>query len=171
MKKFFSTTACLLLAFGLAAVVYAAPADVGAGGQGFQEGHGPGMHHMFHSPLNLSADQRQKMKEIRERFRADTHDLRYAIQEQRIEMRKLFTDPKADDAAITAKHKELSALVAKLKDRKFQMKLECRKVLTPEQIRMLDRFRFGRSMGRCMQRPMPMFHGSEGMRGGQDSMK
>jgi len=99
------------------------------------------------------------MREIRDRFWADTHDLRYDMAEKRIEMRKLFTDPKADDAALTATQKELRDIMLKLMDRKAQMKIEWRKVLKPEQIRMLDRpfrhphpFRHGEGHG-------PHFHG------------
>jgi Spy/CpxP family protein refolding chaperone len=92
----------------------------------------------FHSPLNLSREQREKMREIRDRFWADTHNLRYDMAEKRIEMRKLFTDPKADDAALMATQKELRDIMLKLMDRKAQMKIEWRKVLKPEQIRMLD---------------------------------
>jgi Spy/CpxP family protein refolding chaperone len=54
-------------------------------------------------------------------------------------MRKLFTDPKAPDSALLAKQKELDALLVKLMDRKAQMKIEWRRVLTPEQIEKLDR--------------------------------
>ena len=158
MKKFLSMIVCLLLTIGLAAVVFAAPPD-GGPPAGFQKDHGPGPQHMFHSPLNLTQEQIQKMREIRERFEADTHDLRYDIREKRIEMRKLFTDPKTGDAALQAKHRELSGLVMKLMDRKAQMKLEWRKVLTPEQIRMLDRFPFRHFMGRCGHGPhFPFMH-------------
>ena len=161
MKKFFSTIVCLLLGLGLAAVVVAAPPDAGPPGPGdFQKDHGPGPQHMCRSPLNFSPEQRQKMREIRERFEADTHDLRYNIREKRIEVQKLFTDPLADDAAILAKQKELSGLVMMLMDKRAQMKREWRKVLTPEQIRMLDR-PFGPFMHHQGHPPMFMFHGPD----------
>jgi len=54
-------------------------------------------------------------------------------------MRKLFTDPKTDDAALLAKHKEISKLRQQLSDKKAGMKIEWRKILTPEQIAKLDR--------------------------------
>lgn len=138
--KNFTMIVCALLWIGLAAVAFAAPPDSSPPGppQGFHKDHGPAAHHEFHSPLNLSQEQRGKMREIRDRFWADTHDLRYNMVEKRIEMRKLFTDPKADDAALMATQKELHDIMLKLMDRKAQMKIEWRKVLTPEQIRMLD---------------------------------
>jgi Spy/CpxP family protein refolding chaperone len=141
--KNFTMILCTLLWIGLAGVVCAAPPDSGPpgppGAQGFHKDHGPALHHEFHSPLNLSQEQRAKMREIRERFLADTHDLRYDMAEKRIEMRKLFTNPKTDDASLLAKHKEVRDIMLKLMDRKAQMKIEWRKVLNPEQIKMLDR--------------------------------
>ena len=93
MKKLYMTV-CVLLWIGLATVVFAAPPDAGPPGpHGFQESHGHEALHKIGSVLKLSQEQREKMREIRERFWADTHDLRYDIREKRIEMRKLFTDP------------------------------------------------------------------------------
>jgi len=139
MKNFIMIV-CALLWVGLAAVAFAAPPDSSPPGpQGFHKDRGAAAHHEFHSPLNLSQEQREKMREIRDRFWADTHDLRYDMAEKRIEMRKLFTDPKADDAALMATQKELRDIMLRLMDRKAQMKIEWRKVLKPEQIRMLDR--------------------------------
>jgi Spy/CpxP family protein refolding chaperone len=77
------------------------------------------------------------MREVRNRYYTDTHDLRYDIRIKRLEMQKLFTDPKVDDATLLTKEKELSALKLKLMDRKAEMKLAWRKILTPEQIQKL----------------------------------
>jgi Spy/CpxP family protein refolding chaperone len=54
-------------------------------------------------------------------------------------MRKLFTDPKTDDATLLAKQEEISKLRQQLSDKKAGMKIEWRKILTPEQIAKLDR--------------------------------
>ncbi len=138
--KNFTMIVCALLWIGITGVVFAAPPDSGPPcAQGFHKDHGPAPCHEFHSPFNFSQEQRAKMREIRDHFWADTHDLRFDMAEKRIEMRKLFTDPKTDDAALLAKQKEIRDIVLKLMDRKAQMKIEWRKVLTPEQIKMLDR--------------------------------
>ena len=154
-----------LFIFGLATVVVfaappdQAPADQGTAPQGMMHqgmGHEGMMHQrmthegMMHQGmghegearqhgLKLTAEQREKMREIRKAFWADTHDLRYDIQMKRLELKKLFTDPKADDATLLAKEKELNAMRQKLMDRRAEMKIEWRKVLTPEQLGMLDR--------------------------------
>ena len=138
--KNFTMVVCALLWVAIAGVVFAAPPDSGPpGAQGFHKDYGPAAHHEFRPPFNFSQEQRAKMREIRDRFLADTHDLRYDLAEKRIEMRKLFTDPKTDDAALLAKQKEVRDIILKLMDRKAQMKIEWRKVLSPEQIKMLDR--------------------------------
>lgn len=97
------------------------------------------MHHRLAEFLNLSKEQKDKMRDIRRAFFADTHDLRYDIRLKRIEMRKLFTDPKTSDEALLAKQREMDMLIMKLMDRRAVMKVELRKVLTPEQIEKLDR--------------------------------
>ncbi len=122
--------------------VFAAPPDSFGGPRNpanFQQPKG------FGSFLNLSQEQRDKMRELRDRFLTSTHDLRYDIVQKRVEMKKLFTDPKADDATLLAKERELNALRQKLMDMKAQAKIEWRKILTPEQIQKLDRMpgRFG----------------------------
>ena len=89
--------------------------------------------------LDLSDEQLAKMKELKSSFRNDTRDLRYNLAIKRIEMRKLFTDPKTDDATLLAKQKEISKLRQQLSDKKAQMRVDWRKILTPEQIAKLDR--------------------------------
>jgi len=66
--------------------------------------------------------------------------------EKRVEMRKLFTDPKADQATLLSKERELSAMRQKLMERRAQAILEWRSILTPEQIQKLDMMPRGRGM-------------------------
>jgi Spy/CpxP family protein refolding chaperone len=133
----------------LATVVFAAPPDPGASttvparshsSASFHGLHGWGCsHHGFWSRLNLSKEQIDKMREIKNRYYTETRDTRYDLAQKRLEMRKLFTDSKTDDATLLAKQKELSTLRLKLMDKKAQMMIEKRKVLTPEQLQKLDR--------------------------------
>ncbi|MGD0659881.1 MAG: Spy/CpxP family protein refolding chaperone [Syntrophorhabdales bacterium] len=136
MKRFYLVLLALAV-IGLTTAVFAAPPDPGQPvPQGFQKHHG---FHKFGPHLNLTQEQREKMKEIGKRFRADIHDLKYDVRIKGLEVRKLFTDPKTDDATLLAKEKELNGLKVKLMDKKAEMKVEWRKILTPEQIRVLDR--------------------------------
>jgi Spy/CpxP family protein refolding chaperone len=88
--------------------------------------------------LNLSPEQKEKMKESRSLYHSDTRDLRYDLAAKRLEMRKLFTDPKTDEATLLAKQKELNTLRQQLLEKMSQRKMEWRKILTPEQITKLD---------------------------------
>jgi zinc resistance-associated protein len=111
-------------------------ANAADSGKSYAEGHGK---FDFAKKLNLSKNQLEKMKDLHSRFQNETRDLRYDLAIKRIEMRKLFTDPKTDDAALLAKQKELSSLREQLSEKRAQMKIEWRKILTPEQIAKLDR--------------------------------
>jgi Spy/CpxP family protein refolding chaperone len=134
-----------LFLLALATVVLAAPPDPGPSAPGSTVCYqGPiGQHHRFASFLNLSTEQRDKMRDLRKRFWADTHDLRYDILQKRLDVKKLFTDPKTDDATLLAKQRELNALRGTLMDKRAQMKIEWRKMLIPEQIQKLDTLDMG----------------------------
>lgn len=148
--------ALVLVLAGTAA--FAAPAVTGQGAPGRAAFGGPSTmghhHHGMGALLGLTDDQKARMKEIRNRFSAETHDLRYDLMQKRVEMRKLFTDPKVDSARLLDKEKELSALREKLQSRRAQMKIEWRGVLTPEQIQKLDQAPVAHRMGRGMHRGM-----------------
>ena len=140
VKKWYIGVAIVFL-LGLATVVLAAPPDPGPAVPGIAKDYrgSAGQHHRFTSYLNLSTEQKDKMRDLKNRYWTDTHDLRYDILQKRLEVKKLFTDPKADDAILLAKQKELNILRLTLMDKKAQMKIEWRKILTPEQIQKLDR--------------------------------
>lgn len=140
MKKIYPLLVATLF-LALATAVFAAPPDPGPKDRSEMRGAGdhPAAIQKFAAYLNLTPEQRDKMKEIGNRFWDDTRDLRYQIRFRRLEMKRLFTDPKTDEQALIAKQNELQSLVFKLMQRKGQMKIEWRRVLTPEQIRKLDR--------------------------------
>jgi Spy/CpxP family protein refolding chaperone len=130
MKKLFIVIAVLIVSAAVVAPTYAIQAD-----------KKPGSHKefCFKKHLGLSDQQLAKMKELKNRFHADTRDLRYNLEIKRVEMRKLFTDSKTDDETLLAKQKEIRDLRQQLSDKKDGMKLEWRKILTPAQIAKLDR--------------------------------
>lgn len=111
--------------------------------------------------LNLTPDQIAKLKELRTQYFIGTRDLRYDIAMRRLEFMRLFTDPKASEADLTAKHKELSALYQKKIEQASQMIVQGRSILTPEQIAKLNTLPPGRGM---------MWGGRSGMRQGMGAM-
>ena len=106
-----------------------------------QSGQLKGEHHKkfsIASYLKLTDDQISKMKELRDRYRSDTRDLKYNLAIKRLEMRKLFTEPNTEDSVLLARQKELNGLRMQLMEKRGQMKIEWRKILTAEQISKLD---------------------------------
>ncbi|HVN97331.1 MAG TPA: Spy/CpxP family protein refolding chaperone [Syntrophorhabdaceae bacterium] len=159
MKKLLVVIAVVVVA--IAAIVFsvfaapadqASPAGMGAwrGGPAGEEGAyhgGPFQHKDMRSRLNLTKDQMDKMRDIRTRYHKETRDMRYELAQKRLEMHKLFTDPKTDDATLLAKQKELSVLRARLSDKMAEMSIEMRRVFTPDQLEKLDSFPLNRHHG------------------------
>ena len=99
--------------------------------------------------LNLTPEQKAKFQELRRKFIGENAQLIGNFVAKRLELRSLWTDPKADSQAILAKEKELRDLKNRMRDKVIQYKLEFRNSLTPEQIENLGMmggmgFGFGR---------------------------
>ena len=108
-----------------------------------------------HHWKRLDLDQKQKagLRELHRKFKGETAQLVGQLVTKRIELRLLWSDPKADSEAILAKEKELRDLQNQMKDKIVQYKLEARKLLKPEQIEKLGSmggmgFGFGRGFHR-----------------------
>jgi Spy/CpxP family protein refolding chaperone len=125
--------------------------DEPEGPGGFRDGSGPAFRGGIGPAryLNLSKEQRDKMRAMVDRSFQETRDLRYELLQKGVEMHKLFTDPKIDEATLVAKQREMISLRQKLMDRMARTAIEGRTILTPEQIQRLDR--------------MPMGHGHVGL--------
>jgi len=98
--------------------------------------------------LNLTKEQTEKMTTLKKAFFNETKPLRDELFQKRAEARKLYSDPKADEASIMAKQKEVSSLQQKFHDRMIQLKLEERRILTPEQLKKLGEIPMKKHMGR-----------------------
>ena len=84
--------------------------------------------------LNLTPEQKSKLSEMRSKFRNENAQLIGALVTKKIELQSLWSNPKADDKAIQDKAKEVRDLQNQMKEKAVQMRLEARKILTPEQI-------------------------------------
>jgi len=109
-------------------------------------GHGKG--------LNLTAEQKAKLQELRRKFVGENAQLIGELVAKRLELRSIWSDPKADSKTILAKEKEFRDLKNRMKDKMIQYKLEFRSSLTPEQIEKL-----GRMGRRCSCHGFEMGHG------------
>ncbi len=93
--------------------------------------HHPGFHH--HNQLNLSPDQKARLKELRDNFKKDTVFLRNSLKVKRLELRALWTVPQPEKDKILTKQREIMDLVSQLQAKAVDFRLEARKALTPEQ--------------------------------------
>jgi len=89
------------------------------------------------SQLNLTADQSSKLQELRETYLRDTLVWRNELVIKRFDMRDLLRNPQSDSNAILTKQREISDLEAKIQERGLLLLIEMRKVLTPDQIKLL----------------------------------
>ncbi len=133
MKKMMVTLG--MVAVMLIGVAYAFPQGPGSGSG---PGPGPGWEHHrdageFGGILHLTPEQKIRLDELRNRFTQENAQLIGGMVTKRIELQSLWSDPKADPSAIAKKEGELRDLRNQLGDKAIQMKLEARKVLTPEQ--------------------------------------
>jgi Spy/CpxP family protein refolding chaperone len=99
--------------------------------------------------LNLTPEQKARFQELRRKFLGENAQLIGDLVAKRLELRSLWTNPKADSQAILAKERELRGLQNRMKDKIVQYRLEARNSLTPEQIEKLGMmggmgFGFGR---------------------------
>ena len=101
---------------------------------------------------NLTPEQKARFQELRRKFIGENAQLIGGLVAKRLELRSLWTDPKADSQAILAKERELRDLQNRMRDKIVRYRLEARNSLTPEQIEKLG------SMGGMGRRGM-MGHG------------
>jgi Spy/CpxP family protein refolding chaperone len=83
--------------------------------------------------LNLSPDQKSKMKELRTQMNKETIQLRNQIREKHARLLTLEMADKADLTAINTAIDEIQALKTKMMKLQAAHKQEIRKLLTPEQ--------------------------------------
>jgi Spy/CpxP family protein refolding chaperone len=136
-----------IIILGLVAMVMLGVTYVYAKGQEFGPGRKAMPSHEFWGACkipNLTPEQKAKFQELRRKFNDETAQLKGSLLTKRLELRSLWTNPKADSKAIMDKEKELRDLLNQLKDKAVQNMLDARKILTPEQ---LSEFGSGCRMG------------------------
>lgn len=110
----------------------------GRGERGERGGHMQGM--MFRG-LNLTDDQKAKMKGISENFRQSTKSLREQLRAKRQELRQANEGGTFNEGLATQKLQESAGLQAKLMGEQFRMRQAMLSVLTPEQKTTLEQKR------------------------------
>jgi len=103
-------------------------------GHGWRGNHGGGAFRQ----LNLTEDQKAKMKTIRESFAERNKPLRQELQAKRQELRQANEGGTFNEALATQKLTEMASLEAKLMGEQFKMHQETLSVLTAEQKAQLE---------------------------------
>lgn len=102
-------------------------------GWGERGGRGGGMHGMFFRGLNLTDDQKAKMKQISQSFRERTQPLHQELRAKRQELRQAGEGATFNESLATQKLQQSAGLQAKLMGERLKMRQEMLAVLTPEQ--------------------------------------
>src|SRR5215204_4280067 len=125
-------------------------------GRGEHKGHGWGGMREGGSfkQLNLTEDQKAKMKQIRESFAERNKPLREQLQAKRQELRQANEGGTFNEALATQKLTEMASLEAKLMGEQFKLHQETLSVLTAEQKAQLEQSK-------------AQFKGRRGMRKGE----
>jgi len=112
-----------------------------------REWRGKGAKHGFHggkgllNRLNLSDDQKAKMKTIRENFATNNKPLMEQLHAKRQELRQASEGGTFNEALATQKMTEMAGLQAKLMGERFKLDQEVQTVLTAEQKAQLEQLK------------------------------
>jgi protein CpxP len=111
------------------------------GREGWGGRRGGRMGGMMFGGINLTDDQKAKMKTIGQNFRESTKSLHEQLRAKRQELRQANESGTFNEALATQKLKESAGLQAKLMGEQFKMRQEMLSVLTPEQKTQLEQKR------------------------------
>lgn len=112
----------------------------GRGDKGWGEGGGR-MQGMMFRGIDLTDDQKAKLKQISQSFRERTQSLHQELRAKRQELRQASEGGTFNEALATQKLQESASLQAKLMGEQFRMRQEMLSVLTPEQKTQLEQKR------------------------------
>ena len=105
----------------------------GGFGKGGARGGRGGMRDMMFRGIDLTEDQKAKIKTINESFRERTKSLHQELRAKRQELRQSSESGTFNEALATQKLTETAGLQAKLMGERFKMRQEVQAVLTAEQ--------------------------------------
>ena len=146
MKKLTAITISLLL---VAALAVSAEAYRG-GGRGFGNGPCYGGDLSNVPGLNLTAEQKAKIADMRTAHQKEMKPLQDQMFSKKGDLRLLWQEKNPDQAKITAKQKEIRALRDQIEDRAMNFRWALYKELTPEQQESLRAYGpTGRCFGPC----------------------
>ncbi len=108
------------------------------------------------SRLNLTAEQKEKIANLRLSFKEETLELRTQITRKRLEMQKLLLEASPDLTKVNALVDEMAPIQAGIQKKAIEFRLKLKSLLTKEQLDKLPGLGLGRGFGRAMGRRGPM---------------
>ena len=148
MKKSVTTILAVLVVFALATATFAF-----GWGQGPWGGRGPGYGPCQSGDvqglpgLNLSADQENKIRTLRDAHLKEIKPLQDQLFSKRGELKLLWLQQQPNEEKITAVQREIRNLRDQLQDKETKHRFAVLKVLTPEQQTKVQSFSAGRGFG------------------------
>lgn len=130
-----SAIAVLMFTFGTTAAAIAVPSPVQAEtiAQNEKPNRPAGREGGLFDKLNLSADQKQKMQTVRDRYKEQVSQRMQAVRQARQELETMMSSPTANVSQMREKHRQIMGLRQQLEEVQFESTLAMREVLTPEQ--------------------------------------
>ncbi len=83
--------------------------------------------------LNLTEEQKSKLKELRESCRTESSQLHKDLREAKTELRKLMEEKDVNESVVNQKVNQINSIQADLLKKRIKLNLENRKVYTAEQ--------------------------------------
>jgi Spy/CpxP family protein refolding chaperone len=121
-------------------------------GPGRCTGNGPGGDSGYHQDkifknLNITDEQKTKIEALQTANLKEVRPLREKMFDKSVELRRLWLQANPDKNKINAAQKEMRTLRDNIEDKDTALKLEIRKLLTPEQNEKMANSHWGRGSG------------------------
>ena len=131
----FSAMAVLILTLGTTAAATAAPSPAQPEriAQNQPSNRLGGKENGLFEKLNLSAEQKQKMQTVRDRYKDQVSQRMQAVRQARQELQTMMSGTTANVGQMRDKHRQIMGLRQQLEEIQFESTLAMREVLTPEQ--------------------------------------
>jgi len=104
------------------------------------------------SRLNLTAEQKEKIANLRLSFKGETLDLRTELTRKRLEIQKLLLEESPDLTRVYALVDEMAPIQAEIQKKAIEFRLRLKSLLTSEQLEKLPGLGLGRGFGKAMGR-------------------
>ena len=104
------------------------------------------------SRLNLTAEQKEKIANLKLSFREETLDLRTELTRKRLEIQKLLLEKSPDLTTVYALVDEMAPIQAEIQKKAIEFRFKLKDLLTEEQLDKLPGLGLGRGFGKAMGR-------------------